>query len=77
MTDGGRGGAMRAKARDLAQHDGPTGLLEESDPAWTVHAACPDGPHHLPQSGADQFLNVHKTPSRVTTRKEGMAWYSS
>ncbi len=36
---------------------------------WTVH---------LPWSGADAdlLLNVHKTPSRVTTRKEGMAYYS-
>jgi hypothetical protein len=44
----------------------------------TVHAACPDGPNHFPWSGADLLLNVHKkTPSWATSRKEGMAWYSS
>ncbi len=39
------------KVRRLAQHGGPPGWLEESDPIrvwfcswWTVHAACPDGP---------------------------------
>jgi hypothetical protein len=42
------------------------------------HAACPDGPHHhLPRSGADVLLNVQKTPPWATSRKEGMAWYSS
>ncbi len=44
---------------------------------WTVHSACPDRPHHLPLSRADLLLNVHETPSWATTRKEGMAWYSS
>ncbi len=44
---------------------------------WTVHSACPDRPHHLPWSGADLLLNVHETPSWATSRKEGMAWYSS
>jgi hypothetical protein len=43
---------------------------------WTVHAACPDGPHHLPRPGADLLLNVHKTPSWAVSRKEGKAWYS-
>ncbi len=63
--------------------------LEESFPAGcdfvrdglsSVHAACPDGPHHLPRSGADLLLNrlnVHKTQTWATSRKEGMAWYSS
>ncbi len=42
----------------------PAWLAEESDPAGcgfkrVVHAAYPDGPHHLPQSGADLLLNVH------------------
>jgi hypothetical protein len=44
-----------------------------------------DGPCHLPwrteplapRSGADLLLDVLKTPSRATWRKEGMAWYSS
>jgi hypothetical protein len=40
---------------------------------WMVHAACHDGPHHLPRSGADILLNLHKTPSWVTSRKEGLA----
>jgi hypothetical protein len=37
---------MRPKARGLAQHGGPPGWLEESDPAvwfctwWTGHTAC-------------------------------------
>jgi hypothetical protein len=65
-----KSGSMRPKARVLAQHGGPPGWLEESDPAgsdfvseWKAHAGCPDGPHHLPRSGADLLLNVHKTPS--------------
>jgi hypothetical protein len=65
---GGQVVPMRPKSRGLAQHGGPPGGLEESDPAgcdfvrWTVHAAS-DGPHHLSRSGADLLLNVHKTPS--------------
>ncbi len=52
---------MRPKARGKVQHGGPTGRLEESDPAgcdfvrdgpWTVHAVFPDGPYRLPWSGA-------------------------
>ncbi len=43
---------------------------------WTVHVAWTDGPHHLPRSGGDLLLNVHKTPSWATSGKEGMAWYS-
>ncbi len=39
---------------------------------WTVHAACPDGPHHLPRSGAELLIGVHKTPLWATSRKEGM-----
>jgi hypothetical protein len=66
---------MRPKARGLAQHGGPPGLLEESvtqqgviflvdgqsmPPALTDHTPC--------------VQNVHKTPSRATSLKEGMAW---
>jgi hypothetical protein len=61
---------MRPKARELAQHGGPPGWQEESDPAgcdfvrdgrsippaFTDHATCPG-------SGADLVRNVHKTPS--------------
>jgi hypothetical protein len=52
-------GPNEAKARRLAQHGGPPGWLEEIDLAgcdfvrdgsWMVHAACPDGPHHLARS---------------------------
>jgi hypothetical protein len=56
---------MRPKARGLAQHGGPPGLLEESDQAGCIFvrdAACPDGQHRLPRSGADLLLDVHKTP---------------
>jgi hypothetical protein len=35
-------------------------------PALTDHTTCPD-----------LLLNVHKTPPWATSRKEGMAWYSS
>ncbi len=35
---------------------------------WTVHAACPDGPHHLPGSGSDLLLNLHKTLPWATVR---------
>jgi hypothetical protein len=68
------------EARGLAQHGGPHGLAVGCDfvhdgrsipPALTDPTTC---------SGlgliADLLLNVHKTPSRVTTRKEGMAYYS-
>ncbi len=75
---------MRPKTRGLAQHGTPPSWLEESEPGWcdfctwwTVNATCPDGPHHLPQSGSDLLLNVHKISSWVTSRKESMAWYSS
>jgi hypothetical protein len=44
---------------------------------WPVHAACHDVPHHLFRCWADLLLNVHKTPSWVTSHMEGMAWYSS
>ncbi len=58
--------AIRPKARGLAQHSGPPGWLEESDPAGCdfVHdgrsmtsplTACP-------VSGAALLLNEHKTP---------------
>ncbi len=43
---------------------------------WTIHAACPDGPPHLPRSGADLLLNVHKSPSWATSHKEGIVCYS-
>ncbi len=63
---------MRPKARKMAQHGDPPGWLEEeSDPAGcgfvsdgrSMHAACPDRPHRLPQCGADLLLNAHKTLS--------------
>ncbi len=76
--------AMRSKARGLAEHDGPPGWLEESDPAGcdfvrdgrsmppslTDHTACLG-------LGADLLLNVHKTTSCAMSHKEGMTWYSS
>jgi hypothetical protein len=57
---------MRPKARWLAQHGGPSGWLEERDPAGCDFVR--DG-RSMP--------NVHKTPSWATSRMEGMAWYSS
>ncbi len=75
--------AMRLKARWLAQHGGPPGWLEESDPAGCDFAR--DGRYMLPAltdhttcpgSGADLLPNVHKTPPWSTSRKEGMAWYT-
>ncbi len=63
---------MWPKARGLAQHGGPPGWLEESDPAAgcdfvrdrrSMPCTCPDGPHHLLRSRADLLLNVHKTQS--------------
>ncbi len=66
--------------RGLAQHAGPLGWLE-SDPAGCDSVpdgrSMPPAPHHLPWSGFDRLLNVPKTPSWATSRKEGMAWYSS
>jgi len=86
---------MRSKARGLAQHVGPPGWLEESDPAGVILYAI-DGPYRPPfpyripvaltwaaQLRADGFssccyiVNVHSHPSRATSGKEGMAWYSS
>ncbi len=70
---------MRPKARWLAQHGGPPGWLEESDPAGCDFVR--DGrsvppalkvPHHLHRS----VLNVYKTPSKATSRNESLAWYS-
>jgi hypothetical protein len=37
---------MRPKARGLAQHGGPPGWLEESDPAGVILYVM-DGPHRL------------------------------
>jgi hypothetical protein len=76
---------MRPKARGLEQHGGPSGWLEESDPAGcefvrytlrTVHAACPDGPHHLPRSVADLLLNLlyTNTKHRHELRHAWKAW---
>jgi hypothetical protein len=39
----GSHGPMRPKARGLAQHGGPSGWLEESDPAGVK-----DGPYRMP-----------------------------
>jgi hypothetical protein len=68
---------MRPKDRGLAQHGGPPGWQEMSDPAGCdfVHADCPNGPHHLSCSGAGLLLNVHKKPSWAS--KAWMARYSS
>ncbi len=63
----------RPKARGLTQHGGPAGWLEESDPAGCDLYVT----HYLPRSGADLLINVHKSPSWATSRKEGMAWNSS
>ncbi len=75
---------MSPKARGLAQQGGPPGWLKESDTEGCDFirdgrsmAACLDGPHHLSLSGADLFLNVHKTLSSAMSHKEGMIWYSS
>jgi hypothetical protein len=38
---------MRPRARGLAQHGGPPGWLEESDPAGSILYVM-DGPYHLP-----------------------------
>jgi hypothetical protein len=38
---------MWPKARELAQHGGPTGWLEESDPAGVILYVI-DGPDRLP-----------------------------
>jgi hypothetical protein len=38
---------MRPKARGLAQHGGPPGWLEESDPAGFILYVM-DGPYRLP-----------------------------
>ncbi len=66
--------------RGLAQHGGPPGWW----PSKGVIFYQMDGPCRLPWrttplpwSGADRLLNVHKTPPWVTSRKEGMSWYSS
>jgi hypothetical protein len=53
-------GTMRPKARELAQHGGLPVTQQ-----YVMDGPCrlpPDGLHHLSQSGADLFLNVHKTP---------------
>jgi hypothetical protein len=60
--------AMRPKARGLAQHGGPPGWLEESDPTpegydfvrdgRPMPSALTDHTMHLPRSGADLLLNV-------------------
>ncbi len=85
---------MSPKARGLAQHGGPPGWLEESDPAGVILYSM-DGPYQLPffvkyrlpwqaaQLRADgisnccYIVNVYNHLSWATSRKEGMAWYSS
>jgi hypothetical protein len=64
----------RPKARGLAQHGGPPGWLEESDPAGcdgrpmppalTDYTTCPRSRAHLLLNG------------KRLERKEGMTWYS-
>jgi hypothetical protein len=73
----------RPKARGLAQHAGPPGWLDESDPAGVILYVM-DGPYHLPFpycTGCPDrncyIVNVHNHPWWATLRKEGMAWYSS
>jgi hypothetical protein len=58
-------------ARGLAQHGGPPGWLEESDPAGcdfvcdgrSMPPALMDHTMHLYWSGTYLLLNLHKTPS--------------
>ncbi len=40
----------------------------------TAHATCPDGQHHLPRSGTNLLLNVHKTPPRHKLRYARKVW---
>ncbi len=85
---------MRPKARGLAQHGGPPGWLEKSDPAGVVlyvmtgynaglFHAVPVALTGVAQLRADgissccYIVNVHNHSFLVTSRKEGMAWYSS
>ncbi len=43
----GEGVLMRPKARELAQHGGPPGRLEDSDPVGVILYVM-DGPYRLP-----------------------------
>ncbi len=80
-------GPMRLKARELTQHGGPPGWLEESDPTgvilYVMRAVPPT--FSVPYKFAFQFradgisiccyiVYVHNHPP---SRKESMAWYSS
>ncbi len=69
----------------MAQYGGPPGWLEESYPAGVILYVM-DGPYCLPfpyrtavvLTGAAQLrAHVHNHPPWATSRKEGMAWYSS
>ncbi len=47
---------------------------------WTGRAGCPDRSFPAGAEGISSccyLVDVHNHPSRVTLRKEGMAWYSS
>jgi hypothetical protein len=76
---------MRPKARGLAHHGGPSGWLTESDPAGVILnvmtlLVAMTGAAQLRADGISSccyIVNVHNHPSRATSRKEGMVWYSS
>jgi hypothetical protein len=80
---------MRPKARGLAQHGGPPGWLEESDPILYVIDAglfrtVPVALTGAAQLRADGILVAVKKQMYTTIRHElymsrmgGMAWYSS
>jgi hypothetical protein len=73
-VEGSRAGPTQRLAL-LARREWPSRVW--SCTWWTVHAACPDGPHHLPQSGGWSITKCEQTPPWATSFKEGMAWYSS
>jgi hypothetical protein len=75
---------MRPKARGLAQHGGPPGWVEKSDPASVISYVM-DGPYHLSfphpipvaLTGAAQLLLYYKCTqpsamSYVTQRRHGL-----
>jgi hypothetical protein len=76
VAEGSRAGLTRRPAlagwRRVTQHG--CGFVRDRR---SMPPALHDGPQHLPRSGADLLINVHKTQSCATSQKEGMAWYSS
>jgi hypothetical protein len=63
---------MRLTTRGLAQHGGPPGWLEESDPAGVILYVM-DGPYRLPFSSCElkEFPTAFKTPSSTS---RGRLW---